>query len=196
MRAALRDDAGVAAEPGFDATPARQTEANRRSAGGARNITLDERSVKARVRIGQSDSESLRSITGSLQAAPFGRVRPGAQPYTSVQVVLDDVRVTKAGEAGGFFYEIYLGLPPGAELSRPERYRLGSFGPFEIAAARHHGHSARLVFPATQVLKNVPPAQLMEMTVSFVRVSGSAVLRGPAVTVGEMRVELSTDNVE
>lgn len=196
VRVALQGAIGIPAETGFALAEPRQTGPNRRSVGGARNMMLDERSVTARVRIGQADSQSLRSIAGSLQASPFGRVKPGKQTYSSVQVVLDDVRVTKAGEAGGFFYEVYLDLPPGADPSNLDKYRLGSFGPFEIAAAKHHGDAARLVFPATQLLESFSPTQVMEMKVSFVRVNGDSTPGGPAITIGEMRIELSTDNIE
>jgi tyrosinase len=196
MPIALQGGAGVAAEPGSAATEARQTGSNRRSVGGVRAMTLDEQSVSARVRIGSSDIQFLKSIVGSLRAPPFGRAQGDAQPYSSVQVVLDDVQVTKSGEAGGFFYEVYLGSPSTADPASFQKYRVGSFGAFEIAAAKHHGSPARLVFPVTQLLGNLSPSQLAEMTVSFVRVNGNSALTGPAVTVGEMRIELSTDNVE
>jgi tyrosinase len=113
-----------------------------------------------------------------------------------VQLVLDDVRVTKSGEAGGFFYEVYLGPRPGADPASLQGYRVGSFGPFEIAGAQHHGAAARLVFPATQLLQGLSPAQLADMTISFVRMNGNSAFKGPAVTIGEMRIELSSDNVE
>jgi tyrosinase len=169
----------------------------RRSVGGARNIPLGETSLSAQVPVQPPDSQALQAVAGSTQASPFGSVRPGGQAYTSAQVVLDNVRVMPAGQFGGYFYKVYLNLPQNRDpSSNQERGLLGSFGPFEISTALHHGNSARLVFPATQLLRNLTSTQIKELTVSFVRVSGEVAPRGLAVLVGEMRIELSDDPVE
>jgi tyrosinase len=107
------------------------------------------------------------------------------------------LRVTPAGKYGGYFYEVFLNLPLNRNPSNnPDRFLVGSFGPFEVSAALHHGNKARLVFPATQLLQNMSAEQIRQLTVSFVRVDGELAARGPAIIVGEMRVELSNDEVE
>lgn len=181
----------------FAPSPPKPTGDNRRSVGGAQNILLDERSVSARIPVAESDTRSLQSAAESTQAPPFGRSRQGEQGYRSAQVVLDDVQLTPAGQMGGYFYEVYLNLPQNRNpSSNPERYLVGSFGPFEVSTAIHHGNSARLVFPATQLLQGMSAQQIRDLTISFVRVNGDLAAKGPCIHVGEMRVELSNDDVE
>ncbi|MEN3366280.1 MAG: tyrosinase [Burkholderiales bacterium] len=191
---------GVPARPSaarFPNSEPRPTGKSRYSIGGAWNITLDEASVSARIPVEPSDVLSLRRIAGSTQASPFGGVGTAAQAYRSAQVILDNVRTTPAGEIGGYFYDVYLNLPPSAEPpTNEQRYHLGSFGAFEVSTAHHHGNFARLVFSATQLLRNFSEQQLREILVSFVRVNGDRAPRGPAIKVGEMRIELSNDDVE
>ncbi|MEN3297001.1 MAG: tyrosinase [Burkholderiales bacterium] len=198
MRVAM-DDGPPGRPPAarFPFSEPRPTGEKRRSIGGARNIPLGESGISAQVPVAEADSQVLQSMMGSTQASPFGRTSVDSQGYTSAQVVLDNVQVTQGGEFGGYFYDVYLNLPQNRDpSSTQERYLVGSFGPFEVSSARHHGRSARLVFPATQLLQNFTESQIKQLTVSFVRVNGDAAPKGVAVTIGEMRIELSTDNVE
>jgi tyrosinase len=111
--------------------------------------------------------------------------------------VLNNVRVTPAGQYGGYYYEVFLNLPLNRNpANNPERYLVGSFGAFEVSTALHHGSPVRLVFPATQLLQNMSTEQIRQLTVSFVRVNGESAASGPAIVVGEMRVELSNREVE
>jgi tyrosinase len=78
-------------------------------------------------------------------------------------------------------------------------------GAFEIAGALHHaeggehaGHGggaegkARLVLPATDVLRGLSPGQLRQLVVSFVRVDGANAPKGPAITIGDFSVQAAT----
>jgi tyrosinase len=183
----------------FRAMEARPTGVNKRAIGGALDMTLGAESLTVNVAIGQDDRRTLQYISKNMQASQLANSE-SAESYSSVQVVLDNVRLTPAGKLGGYYYDVYLNLPNGGGSSQ-DKYLLGSFGPFEISTAQHHAmhqgeNAARLVFPATQLLRNVPLAQTRELTVSFVRVSGEKSPKGPAVLLGEMRVELSTDEIE
>lgn len=113
-----------------------------------------------------------------------------------INLVLEDVRLTAVGKEGGFFYDVYVNLPAGR--SSPKSARLvGSFGPFEIATAAAHPHSGHgggsgvtLTLAATEALRDLSPAALKRLTISFVRVGGPISPRGPAITVGSFRVEV------
>ena len=50
-----------------------------------------------------------------------------------------------------------------------------------------------LTFPATEVLARLAASGLQEVTVSFVRVSGDNPARGTVISMGEVRIEVSTE---
>jgi tyrosinase len=170
----------------FPAVAPKNLGQDRRSLGGAGGILLGEESVSVRVPIQAADSRSLRAIVASTPSQ--------AGPYQSVQVVLDNVRLLGQGSAGGYFYKVYLNLPQSGDASSSqERYLLGTVGPFELDASAHHGNAGRLEFPATEVLAKLAPDQLNDLTVSLVRVSGQNAPKGRVVAIGELRVEMSSD---
>lgn len=176
----------------FTPTGPRDIGNGRRSIGGKRQVTLNENSVSAQIPVAPPDVQSLDAILDRIQSPPVGRGQPPSDTYNSVQIVVDNPQVTRAGANGGYFYEVYLNLPEGG--GGDDRYLLGGFGPFEIDAAHHHG--GRLVFPATQVLAGLKPSDLSNLTVSFVRISGNNSPRGNVIVLGELRAELSSDPIE
>jgi tyrosinase len=181
----------------FEMSEARDIAGKRRSIGGAKQLVLDERSVSVEIPVEGADKQSLESVVEAARALPFGRPRrPGAR-YRSAQVVLENPRVTGAGEAGGYFYELYLDMPErDGSSSGQQRYLVGTFGPFDISVAAHHHGVPRLVFPATEALRGTSPGTLRKLTISFMRVNGDNSPRGPAIVIGEARVELSRDDAE
>jgi tyrosinase len=107
--------------------------------------------------------------------------------------VLDNVQVLGNAANAGFFYNVYINLPQaGDATSERQRYFLGTFGPFEVTAAAHHG-GATLTFPATEALAGLAASGLQEVSISFVRVSGENAPQGQVLRVGEVRVEVSTE---
>jgi tyrosinase len=182
----------------FVRTAARAIGANRRSVGGLAGIRLNENSVSGDIPLQAEDLASLQAILAALRMSPMTPA-PGSRPtpYRSVQVILDDVRVTSAGKNGGYFYNVYLNMPASGDVeSLNENYLVGNIGPFAIAGAVHHGNTAQLVFPATQVLAGLSDAQISTLVVSLVRVSGANSPSGDAITIGEARIEISADDVE
>jgi tyrosinase len=184
----------------FAATRPRTIAAGRRSIGGARDVSLTENSVSVQVPVQGQDSESLQTIAVRSRGRRGGSAGKNAAPangYQSINIVLDDIKLLAAGKAGGFFYKVYLNLPEGGDPGSSEiRYFLGTVGPFEIESASHqvhHGGAAQLVFPATDALADMPTDNYKNLTVSLVRVSGSNSPKGRAISVGEVRVEVSTD---
>lgn len=181
----------------FAATAPRAIAAGRRSLGGARDIGLSENSVSVQVPLKGPDSDTLQTIAVRSRGRKAGKAVP-AEGYKSISVVLDDIRVLAAGKAGGYFYRVYLNLPESGDAAASEgTYLLGTVGAFEIEAASHHAHhrgsSPQLVFPATDALANLSPDDYKNLTVSLVRVSGDNSPKGRAISVGEVRVEVSTD---
>lgn len=180
----------------FAGTGPRGIAAGRRSLGGARDVGLSENSISVQVPVSGRDKDTLQTIAvrskGRKEKEPVA-----AEEYKSVNVVLDDVKVLAAGKAGGYFYQVYLNLPDaGATGTAGGNHLLGTVGPFEIESASHHaqhGGSAKLVFPATEALAELPVEQYKGLTVSLVRVSGKNSPKGRAISVGEVRVEVSTE---
>jgi tyrosinase len=133
-----------------------------------------------------ADTQSLQAIAAGGQATAVG--------YKSVKIVLDDIKISGAGKNGGFFYNVYLNLPVSGDATPTrQRYFLGTLGAFELAGVAHHG-SSTLEYPATEAVSNMSPADLGEVTISLVRVNGENAPRGQVLRVGEIRVELSTDD--
>jgi tyrosinase len=157
------------------------------------SLTLDDSSFSVKVPLGPQG----RLKAGALAAAP-----PRAAPPTQINVVLDDVALTEAGQAGGYFYKVYVNLPA-AGGAPEEKHLIGTVGAFEIAGAQHHagggdhaghggnegGGKARLVLPATETLRGLSAAQLSQLVVSFVRVNGADSPKGPAITIGDFSVQ-------
>jgi len=173
----------------FAVAPPGDLGGNRRSLGGARNVRLNENSISTPIAIGSSDFDLLELTLGE-DTERAGRGRPLVS-YRSVQITLQDVHTLPAGEAGGFFYDVYL-LPAGR--SPDEQYLLGSFGPFEVEAAHHNG--GNISFAATQVLRRIESRGRNQLRVGFVRVNGGNYPRGDVISIGVVRAELSQDPVE
>ncbi|HEY0846552.1 MAG TPA: tyrosinase family protein [Noviherbaspirillum sp.] len=200
VRVQMRPGEGAPGRPPvrqFPVVPPRALGADRRSIGGVSDVTLDENSVSATVPVQAQDRNTIDVILKNLQTAPLGAGRRPQAPYRSIQVVLDNLRVTPQGRDGGYYYDIFLNLPSGGQPGAgAEQHFLGTVGPFEIDSAMHHGQTAQLSFPATLLLSRMTRSELKEVTLSFVRVNGPNYPRGPVITMGEARLELSPDDVE
>ncbi|MFL9922569.1 tyrosinase family protein [Paraburkholderia fungorum] len=180
----------------FSPTQPRSIATNRRSLGGVANMMLDEKSVSARVPLTTAAGSSLHdAITANAQST--NAINPNAQSssvtFKYPQVVLDKVGVTSVGKNGGYYYNIYVNLPAAGDADTDRQaHFLGTFGAFEVSGAMHHGGGA-LILPATDVFRNLGVTNLSEVVISLVRVNGPNSPKGPALSVGELRVELSTD---
>lgn len=182
-----REVARPAVRP-FPTTGPRSIDANSFSLGGARGIPLAENSVSVRIPVDASGNQSLQAILASRRGA--GRP-PAAIRYRSVNVVLDELTLTQAGAIGGYFYNVFLDLPEGG-TSSAQSYFLGTIGPFELSSESHHG-SAQLSYPATDILANMSPKEIRDLTVSLVRVSGANSPSGEVIRIGEARLQISTE---
>lgn len=177
---------------------------NGQSLGGVLRIPLSETSVSAELGVEAGSVELLQRTLDQLDGA---RVVP-ATPYRSVLLVLDSVRISNPGRNGGFFYNIYLNLPSNTDVATASTdYLLGSIGPFEIAGAEHRVHmnmatggdqpgTARLAYPLSGQLRKLIAANPRSLTISFIRVSGDTSPTGDVITIGEVRLELSRQDIQ
>ena len=178
------------AEGNFPAVAPRAVSATSRSLGGVSGMILDESSASARLPLKASD---VQAVKGAVSAALSPSVQLAPNAARSVKVVLDNLQLRGAGAKGGYFYNIYINLPPtGDAMEGSQKYLLGTVGPFEIAGASHHG-SATLEFPATELLFRLSASNLEEVTISFERIDCENAPRGQVLRIGEVRTELSTD---
>ena len=172
----------------FPATLARAISPGRRSLGGVSGVILAENPVGARLPLSASSVRMLQDAV-AVAVRPPPQMPPGT--FRSVVVVLDKLLLLGAGAKGGYFYNIYINLPLVGDAGNGRRHFLGTVGAFEVAGAGHHG-PATLEYQATEVLAQFSAAELQDVTISLVRVSGENPPRGAVLKLGEARIELST----
>lgn len=186
------------------ATGARNIASGVRSIGGVKGVTLRELSTTARVTGEAASTAPLQQLL-SATAAPLEAAQRGvrgssalvngaaAGRYRSIRVVFDDISITQAGAAGGYYYNVYLNLPDkfDPETARQQNL-LGTFGAFEIAGAAHHG-MVMLDYPATAALLRAGGGESRDYYVTLERIDGPNAPKGAVISVGEIRIELSTE---
>lgn len=184
-----------ASQPVQTLPPADLAAGTRRLAGTGQ-FALDEQSTTFDLPLPAHGADRLRSMM----------IRPASTTSAGdgLELVLEDVRLTRLGEEGGFFYKIFLNLPEQGLPARQESdYLLGMIGPFEISVAQmrermamgmhkgtHGGQPVRAVmrFPVTETLRRIWPASLDRLSVSLVRV-GRRERHGQVVVVGRMELQ-------
>jgi tyrosinase len=172
----------------FANTAARTLSAGKRSLGGVSGVVLGESHASAHMPLNASGMQSLQdAIAAAVRPPP--RMPPGT--FQSVSVVLDNLLLLGDGGKGGYFYKVYVNLPYIGDAGNARKYMLGTVGPFEVAGVTHHG-PATLEFPATEVLAQFSAAELQDVTISLIRVSGERPPRGAVLKLGEVRIEIST----
>ncbi len=122
---------------------------------------------------------------GRYVTLPLRRAREVADVPDDVTILLDTVSLTEAGAEGGYFYDLYLDLD-GEGRARPE-CRLGSLGPFQVAAAMHASEDGRIriALPAGEVIRREAQGlDLESLGVLFVRVDAGAQREGDLIAIG------------
>ena len=122
-------------------------------------------------------------------AAPGG-ARPEQAAPGQILVILEDVTLTAIGTEGGFFYKIYVNRH--GESRTTEDRLLGTIGPFQIAAALHHGGgSARIELPATDVVRRLVREENElggTLNLSFVRINAEGAPAGKVIGIGRYTI--------
>ena len=166
------------------------------SISGALNIGLAENSVGVQL---PASSEHGR-VLADIGAGKPGRVPGRPEEYRSVHITLDSIEIEKLAKQGGYFYELYLNIPPGKKegnLAKPKSIFIGTLGAFRINAAAHHADgSIQLQYPIRRALADASPEELSQLSVSFVRVSGARSPKGGLIGLGEVRLEVSTEDAD
>jgi tyrosinase len=173
----------------FKISPTRQTSDQTFAISGALDVGLDERSIGVQLPVA---SEGMRALA-QIGAGGAASLPAGPQRYRSVQVVLDDVMITDAGKRGGYYYRVDLNLPPDPS-GRSQAIPIGTVGAFEISGAAHHGGPVRLRYRIRRAVFAGMASRIGLLSVSFVRVDGDQKPTGQVIGLGEVRLELSTED--
>jgi tyrosinase len=161
---------------------------SRRSLGGAAQVAFDEQSVSHRLPLNKRDAEEIASVVAMRQDTSD---RAGRNMRGAVKIVVDRAMLSDAGRLGGYFYALYLNMPPAIDSQAArERTLVTTLGAFEIAGASHHG-PARLEFDVTDLLAQQKPTDFSEVSLSWLRVDGDHPPVGRTINVDEVRLELS-----
>lgn len=173
----------------FRISPTRQTSDRTFAISGALDIGLDEKSTGVQLPVSSEHMRALAQIGGGGTAT----VPASQQRYRSVQLVLDNVMITEAGKRGGYYYRVDLNLPPDAS-GRSKSIPIGTLGAFEISGAAHHGSPVWLRYRMRRAVFAGVAARIGLLSVSFVRVDGEQGPTGQVIGLGEVRLELSTED--
>lgn len=152
--------------------------------GGVADVALTDASVGAPMSLAQDSLQMLRQVPGTLQQ-PSGA-------YRSVTVVADNIMLVPAGQAGGYYFNVYLNLPDGDATAVSQRFFVGTLGAFELAAAMHRG-SATLFYPATAILAGLDSTERIISLSLWCRRREKMPREVLAGCIGELRIELSTN---
>lgn len=172
----------------FERSPGRTISATRRSLGGAARLSFDETSFSIPLTFGRKDALDLEALAARLRA---GAPRDSAQAPASAKLVIDRPTLSGAGSAGGYFYALYVDMPPVLDSRFADHPTfLGTLGAFQVAGASHHGPASQ-EFDLTGLLLRRDIADFSRLSLSCVRVDGDRPPRGQTISVAEARVELS-----
>jgi tyrosinase len=123
------------------------------------------------------------------QREPLRRSRDAGYVPDDVTIVLDQVSLSGAGQLGGYYYDLYLDLD--GEGRTLTECLLGSIGPFQIAAARHHSEDgmARIELPVGEVIRREAQGlDLADLGVVFLRVDVEGAASGETIAIGAIEV--------
>lgn len=177
----------------FRVSGPRETGKGRFALSGAADVGLDESSVSVQL---PTSSEHARALA-EIGAGRAGNIPGRAEAYRSVEIILDSVEATELAKQGGYFYELYLNIPSRGMAGRPKSLYIGNLGAFKINSAAHHANgSLQLRYPIRRHLSGAVANELSTMSLSFVRVSGENSPKGALIGLGEVRLEVSTDDAD
>lgn len=101
--------------------------------------------------------------------------------------------ITEAGKRGGYYYRVDLNLPPNAS-GKSQSIPIGTLGAFEISGAAHHGTPVTLRYRMRRAVFAGMARRIGLLSVSFIRVDGEQGPTGQVIGLGEVRLELSTED--
>lgn len=162
----------------------------RRSLGGAARIAFDERSLSVRVNLNAKDAADVAALVAARRSGEASALRGRVG---SLKFVVDGVQLSKPGQLGGYFYALYLNMPPAIDSAGAyDRSFLGTLGAFQIASASHHG-PARLEYDLIGLLAKQQTTDFSSFAFSWIRVDGDNPPAGQTISLQEARIELSDE---
>lgn len=163
---------------------------SRDSLGGLRDVALDENSITVRIEFSRRDALKIETaISNYFDSQNSEAVAAPA----SIRLVLDAPSVTVKGGNGGFFFSVFINMPDAITTTEEKlSCYVGNFGPFQIAAASHHG-VGKIEFDITEILAAQKMSSYSSLDVSVIRVDGDAAPVGKVIGIPAIRVELSED---
>ena len=168
--------------------PGRQISATRRALAGAAKVAFDEQSYSTSLNFSKKDAEEIAAILAARRAGDSGE---GGQRVGSIKFVVDGARLSEQGRQGGYYYALYLNMPPVIDSdSVHDKCFLGTLGAFEISAASHHG-PAKLEFDLVSLLLQQDVKDFSGLSLSWVRVDGDNPPAGQTINAQEARVDVS-----
>jgi len=185
-------------------TPGRAVSSTRKSLGGVKGLTLGVNSLTAVIPVQAANATALQDVLttspaiGLSDSPAAGQAQPHAaapngNSFQYVKLVLDGLSIAALAASGGFFFEVYLNLPPSGEVEAAKgRHFVGTLGAFEISVAAMHGMSM-ITYDVTDLLARQGAGNSGQVSVSFLRKSGANSPKGNAISANEMRVELGAD---
>ena len=151
-------------------------------------MALDEKSMSIRLTLSAKDAAAVASIITSQRNGKNGI---DAGTVASVKLVIAQPRLSQRGSLGGYFYVMYLNMPPIIDSNTAyDQAFVGNLGAFQIAAASHHG-PATLEFDLTTILARQQLTNFSEISISLVRVDGDSPPTGTMVNLQEARIDVS-----
>lgn len=176
----------------FSLLQPRETGKGRFALSGARDVGLDEMSLSVQLPASAEHARVLADIGNGKRGTIPGR----GEAYRSVEIILDSIEMTELAKQGGYFYELYLNLPSRG-MGRPRSLYIGNLGAFKINSAAHHPNgSLQVRYPIRRHLAGAIASELSTMSLSFVRISGDNSPKGPLIGLGEVRLEVATEDTD
>jgi tyrosinase len=174
----------------FRLSPPRQTSEQTFALGGAFDVGLAKRSIGVQLPVSAEHTQTLARIATGIPAALPG----SSKLFRSAYLVLDNVEVNEGGKSGGYYYRMYLNIPVADGVTtQPRVILIGTVSPFKISGAAHHGGPVQLRYRIERTaFAKVSKVDLM--SVSFVRVNGDQSPQGDVISLGEVRLEVSTED--
>jgi tyrosinase len=172
--------------------PGRQISATRRALAGAAKLAFDEQSYSTSLNFSKKDAAEVAAVIAARRAEDDGA---GGGRVGSIKFVVDGARLSEPGRQGGYFYALYLNMPPVIDSDAADNtFFLGTLGAFEIAAASHHG-PAKLEFDLVSLLLQQDVKDFSGLSLSWIRVDGDNPPVGETINVHEARIDVAYEIV-
>lgn len=174
----------------FQKIPGERRSRVRYSMGGLGNVSFSENSFRVQIQFTSIDAATLARV---IEGRRNNRDNSEMSNY-SLKLVLDGVFATEVGRSGGYFFEVFVNMPRQVEtIEERITYLVGAIGPYQIAAASHHGNR-RIELDLTEALTRQSTTNYETLELSMIRIDGDRPPRGRVIFIPQVRLELSQED--